>query len=93
MPQVTLPLTLFQTPDGNPVSFGVVRIRLNTNGNASGNQLGSSFVDINLNINGALSSNPLFWTNSSILPDGTYYIIQVFTQSGQLVYGPSKLTI
>lgn len=93
MPQVTFPLTNFQTPDGNPVSFGTVWVRLSTNGNASGNQLWNTVVQLTLDTSGNFLGSTLFWTNGSILPAGTYYIVQVFSQTGQLVYGPAKLII
>lgn len=93
MARSPLPITNFQTPDGNPVANGYILIRLNTDGVASSEQIHSNFAKITLDASGNLTGSPLFWPNASILPAGSYYIIQVFQSNGQLVSGPNRITV
>jgi hypothetical protein len=93
MPRSALPITNFQTSDGSPVANGYILIRLNVDGMASGDQIQSNFIKITLDSNGNLIGSPLFWTNASIIPPGSYYIVQVYKLNGQLVGGPLKVTV
>jgi hypothetical protein len=93
MARSPLPITNFQTPDGNPVVNGYVLIRLSDDGMASGDQIQSNFTKLLLDSSGNLIGTPLFWPNASITPAGSYYIIQVYEANGQLVSGPNKITV
>ncbi len=93
MARSPLPITNFQTPDGNPVINGYVLIRLNDDGSASSEQIQSNFTKLALDSSGNLVGSPLFWPNAEINPTGSYYIIQVYEANGQLVSGPSRVTV
>lgn len=93
MPRQALTVTNFQNADGSPVANGYLRIRLSQPGSASSGQIQTNFTKINLDSNGNIIGSPTFWPNSSILPAGSYYILEVFNASGQLISGPSKLTV
>ena len=91
--KVALTINTFQTADGNPVANGSVRIRLNQDGSVDDQQVGSNFTTIPLNSNGVLTGSPTFWRNADISPAGTYYIRLVYLDTGQLISGPSKVTV
>jgi hypothetical protein len=93
MARVALPLTNFQNPDGSAVANGYLRIRLNQDGTSGGEQIQTNFTKIPLDSSGNITGSPTFWPNASILPTGTYYILEVFNTNGQLIAGPNKLTV
>ncbi len=93
MPQIALVVHTFVNPDGTPVANGYIRIRLNQDGSVNNTQIQSSFTQIPLDSNGTIVGSPVFWTNASISPSGTYYVLQVYAASGQLISGPSRLTV
>jgi hypothetical protein len=92
MSQQAFPITNFQYPDGAPVANGYVDIRLSVDGSVNSSQVERIFTRSTLNSSGNLVG-PVFWPNSSILPSGSYYIINVYNSQGQLVAGPNKVTI
>jgi hypothetical protein len=93
MPRVALTVTNFQNPDGSPVALGYLLFKLITEGSVSDTQISSQITKIPLDINGTITGSPTFWPNSSIAPAGTYYVRSVYTAQGQLVSGPSKVTV
>ncbi len=93
MARQPLTITTFQYPDGTVVSNGTIQIRLNTNGSVSNTQIQNEFTTISLDINGVITGSPTFWPNTNILPAGTYYVMSVYSSSGQLVAGPNKITV
>lgn len=94
------PYTNFQNPDGSAVSSGVLRIRLNRDGQyffhfgpiTTRQQIISTFSNYNLDVNGNSASIDLS-PNANISPSGTYYIYEVLNSAGQLVAGPLKVTL
>jgi hypothetical protein len=102
MANIALPVTTFQLANGAPVANGFLRIRLNRQGQVTYTpesgpvtniQINPIFTEIPLNAEGVITGTPTFWQNSSILPTGTYYILQVFASTGQIVAGPNKVTV
>jgi len=93
MPKVSLPLTNFQNADGTPVANGTLQIRLNVNGSVNDTQIQTNFSTVSLDSSGNILGSPTFWPNVDINPTGTYYILSVYSQLGQLVGGPNILTI
>jgi hypothetical protein len=92
MAKIPFPITTYQFANGLPVANGKLSVRLSQEGSVADGQLGVSPVTIPLNSSGAIVSGT-FWPNSEILPVGTYYVISVYTQQGQLVAGPNKVTL
>lgn len=93
MARVALTVTNFQNADGSPVANGYIRIRLSQPGSSGGQQIQTNFTQISLDSNGNITGAPTFWPNASILPAGSYYILEVFNFHGQLISGPSKITV
>ena len=91
--KIALTVNTFQNPDGSPVAKGTIRIRLNIDGSVNDEQISSSFTNISLDSNGIIVGSPTFWPNSDISPSGTYYILLVYSASGQEISGPNKVTV
>lgn len=93
MPRSPLTVNTFQNPDGSPVANGYIRIRLSQIGSSNSQQIDIVFTKTLLNASGVIIGSPTFWPNSGILPAGTYYIIEVYNSSGQLIAGPNKVIV
>ena len=91
--RVAFPITNFQTADGNAVANGYLRIRLSTDGVASGVQVEHKFTKITLDSSGNVTGSPTVYHNTDLLPAGSYYIYLVYTAKGQLIAGPIKITV
>ena len=92
MAKQAFPITTYSKAT-KPVANGYLRIRLNTDGSVSGSQIASNFTVVQLDDNGVITNSPMFWPNDVISPSGTYYILEVFTQEGQLIGGPTVVNI
>jgi len=93
MPKIALTVTNFQNPDGSPVANGYLLFRLNTEGSVSSTQISSQTTRISLDSSGNVTGSPTFWPNASLAPSGTYYVRSVYSSGGQLISGPSKVTV
>jgi hypothetical protein len=94
VPRVPFPYTNFTDTSGNPLSFGYALIHLGDDGNVpDGLICNRSVLRANLDANGNMITVPQVWNNTSILPIGTYYVLTAYTTSGELVFGPIKVTI
>jgi hypothetical protein len=93
MPRVALTVTNFVNPDGTPVVLGYLLFKLITDGSVSSTQISSQITKISLDSSGSIIGSPTFWPNLSISPSGTYYVRSVYTAHGQLLSGPSKITV
>jgi len=91
--RVAFPITNFQTPDGNALANGYLRIRLSNDGTSSGMQIERKFTRIPLDSSGNVTGTPTVYHNSDVLPAGTYYVYLAYTSKGQLVAGPIKLSV
>jgi hypothetical protein len=91
--KVALPINTFQLANGAPVANGNLLIRLSQPGSVDDAQINANFTSISLNSSGQIEGSPTFWPNADILPAGTYYILLVFSSSGQRVAGANKLTV
>lgn len=93
MPKTGLIVTNFQNPNGSPVANGYLIFRLNTEGSVNFTQISSQAIRIPLDSSGNIIGSPTFWPNNDLLPSGTYYVQSVYTANGQLISGPSKVTV
>lgn len=93
MSQIALIVNTFVNPDGSPVANGYMKIRLSEDGSVNNTQIQSNFTTVALDSLGTIIGSPVFWPNASINPPNTYYIQLVYEASGQLVSGPSKVTV
>ena len=91
--RIVLPVNTFQNPDGTPVANGYLLIRLNQDGSVNDTQIQSNFTQISLDSSGSIVGSPTFWQNANINPPGTYYILSVFSATGQLVSSPNVVTL
>ena len=90
---IPLAINQFVNPDGSPVANGYLRIRLNQDGSTNDTQIQSNFIRVPLDLNGFIVGDPQFWPNLNISPPGSYYILLVYNATGQLVSGPSVITV
>ena len=93
MAQTALTVNTFVNPDGSPVANGYIRIRLSQDGSVNNIQIQATYTEISLNSSGVIVGSPLFWPNSEISPSKTYYIIIVYSATGQEVAGPNIVTV
>lgn len=94
MARISLPALQFFDSEGNPVALGSVELALSVDCQTTSNtQIGSSVsVKIPLDSTGTITGSYLIWQNASLTPSGSYYILSVYTSSGQLVQGPDVIT-
>lgn len=87
MPRVPFTVTTFTTPEGNPLSFGYLLIRLSKDARTPDDgQLGAQLTSrVDLDVNGAIAGTPTFWGNSTMTPADTVYILDAHTAQGQQV--------
>ena len=93
MTRVALTVTNFQNIDGSPVASGYLLFKLNVDASVDDTQVSSQIIRIPLDTNGDIVGSPVFWDNSSLAPSGTYYVRSVYSAKGQLISGPSKVTV
>ena len=75
----------FQDSLGNPLNAGYVTFRLTTDGMASGTQvLAGIITKATLDSAGNISGTVSLWPNDQLLPTTTRYIIQAYTNAGEL---------
>ena len=86
----------YTDPSGQPITNGTVSIRLVFDCNcpcADYQITGNNHSILQLDGDGIIIGSPQIRPNNQLKPDGSYYILQVYTESGQLIYGPRKLVI
>jgi len=93
MSRSAFPITTFQNPDGSPVANGAMNVRLSSDGTSNAQQIQHNFTSVPLDSNGVVTGSPAVWADSVVLPDGRYYVINVYSQKGQLVAGPLKIEV
>lgn len=71
---------------GNPLAFGYLTFRLNTDGQAGVQVLAGRLVTVSLDSAGNIAGTVSLWTNDSLLPAGTTYDIRAYTAEGQQVW-------
>jgi hypothetical protein len=75
----------FQDAAGNPIAFGIVTFRLNTDAMAGDSQISAGrIVTFNLDANGNLSG--YIWPNDQMAPNNTVYFAKAYAADGQLVW-------
>lgn len=95
MSQTNFPIAAFVYANTLPVANGFVVIQTNKDVQIpSVGQISSRIkVTLDLDENGELINDPLFWPNSELNPNDSYYIYSVYTAKGQRIVGPEALTI
>lgn len=92
--QSSLPITTFFDLEGNPLNNGYLLLQLSKDTSISNKQLCSkSYVKILLDSNGVIIGNPQLYTNSSLNPNDSYYILKVFSNFGQQVGKTQKVIV
>lgn len=81
----------FQDSLGNPVSNGYMLFVLSQDAQVnSTTQIAAGYtVKINLDSNGNIITGQSIWPNDVLTPNGTFYNVSVFSNVGQLVWGPN----
>jgi hypothetical protein len=85
----------FQDPQGNPLSYGYILLRLAHDGqSATPNQVVSGLT-LRIPLDGTGSINPAaaIYSNTGLLPANTFYYVRVFAADGTEVVPLSKITI
>jgi hypothetical protein len=96
--QAPLPIQTFVNPDGTPVANGYITVRLNVNAqvNVSGvfTQVQSNSIKMLLDSSGTIIGGGNVWETSLMSPktEDLYYVVNVYTQAGQLI-GTYKVTV
>ena len=94
--KVDWPLTTYFKPDGTPLANGYILVKLVFDCEcpcANYQITGSNWVKVNLDSNGVIIGTHQVRPNPQLKPDGSYYIVNAYTQEGQLVLGPKKVVI
>lgn len=83
----------YNSPEGFPISNGHLLVRLAFDCNCfcddyqvTGNNHSKLFLDED----GFIIGTPMVRPNDQLNPLGSYYIIQVFSEAGQLIFGPYR---
>lgn len=83
----------FQYPDGTPVTNGSMLLVLSTDATVNSNvQISAGWtVSLPLDANGNVvsSASEVVWPNDVLTPSGSFYMVSVYTENGQLVWGPN----
>ena len=92
------PYTTFHAANDAPIANGLLSIRLNVDGNVdtgSGTLQLCSGIEVKIPLNqfGIVNGNLNVWPNADITPSGTYYVYSVYSAKGDLVLGPSIVTV
>jgi len=79
----------FQDPSGNPLSNGWLVLRLSHDSNITvlgapnGSQVAAGVaINLYLDTNGNLVANQYLWTNDSLSPSGSYYLLTAYNSNG-----------
>jgi hypothetical protein len=94
MAQVGFPYTTFYTASGAPLSDGYIEIEIiNDVQSPDGLLCRGMILQQALNSSGVVTSVPQVWPNADLLPAGSYYVLNSYTADGQLVSGPTMVTV
>jgi len=83
-------------PNGQVLSNGSLLVRLVFDCNcpcADYQITGNNHVSISLDENGMVIGSPQVRPNDQLKPDNSYYILQAYSNAGQLVLGPKVVKI
>lgn len=83
----SFPYTLYNDPNGDPLSNGYVLLTLTMDASTSGVQLCAGMtVKADLDDTGSIDSDFQVWSTDDMLPAGVLYNLRAYTEQGQLVY-------
>lgn len=86
----------FQDSAGNVIASGRLTLRLSAPATdpTSTIQICNDFeCGYDLDANGNVVSGSAAWPNDQILPSGTYYMATVYSETGELAWGPNAVYI
>lgn len=94
MARSAFPITSFTNAEGDPLSFGYITVRLNTDARSDTNEqiVAGKSARIELDTNGAIVGSPSFWPTEELTPD-TVYLLSTFTNAGQGVLYDSPIIV
>lgn len=94
MAKVAFPITVYNGPDGLPLSNGYLLVSISNDAMSVDGQLCYQLVTkVPLDNNGQIIGALTFFPNNQLNPLGTYYIVNGYTSAGQLVLGPVAVYI
>jgi hypothetical protein len=95
MAQSSFPISIFTYANTLPVANGYIVIQTNKDVQIpSTGQISSRIkVTVRLDQFGQILNDPVFWPNSELNPNDSYYIYSVYTVLGQRIVGPEAIQI
>ena len=85
----------FADAEGNPVALGYIIMQLNQDAQSSltSQVVGGRTIKITLDASGNAVAGQYVWPNTALNPTTTFYIVNVYTAAGQLVWGPNYMLV
>ena len=85
----------FADAEGNPVALGYIIMQLNQDAQSSltSQVVGGRTIKITLDASGNADTGQYVWPNTALNPNTTFYIVNVYTAAGQLVWGPNYMLV
>ena len=85
----------FADAEGNPVALGYIIMQLNQDAQSSltSQVVGGRTIKITLDSSGNAVAGQYVWPNNALNPTTTFYIVNVYTAAGQLVWGPNYMLV
>jgi hypothetical protein len=85
----------FQDANGAPLALGYIIMQLSQDAQSSQQSQvdGGRTITITLDANGNADAGQYVWPNTALNPSTTYYIVNVYSAAGQLVWGPNYMLV
>ncbi len=85
----------FQDANGDALNLGYIIMQLNQDAQSSQQSQvdGGRTVKIQLDATGNAVAGQYVWPNTALNPSNTFYIVNVYSAAGQLVWGPNYLLV
>jgi hypothetical protein len=94
MAQESFPIQTFVLGNGDDVADGWITVHLSNDAASSSGQVSARIrSEVMLGTIGEILDNPQFWENSSLTPNDTQYILEVFNSNGLRICGPIPVTV
>ena len=76
----------FQDPSGNPLAYGTLTVRINTDAVFGTQQIAAKSASTPLDANGNIASILYLFPNSAMSPSTTVYVLRAYSAAGLLVW-------
>ena len=94
MPMVPFPITSFSTSNGTPLALGYLIVELSNDALAPSGQIcAGRDVRIPLDSSGNIPAGTTIWSIAALNPATGNYLVRAFAASGQLVLGPTPMSV